>query len=964
VFYKNRKNMNSKLMKVGALGVFFFMASQVQAQKTDTKPKTEKETVIEDVVLVGYKTQKKSTNTSSASTVSDAQLKDQNTSNIGDMLQGKAAGLSVNVSGNPDENAGINIRGFASLYGSTGPLWVIDGVIIGNVQPNSLDPNQIESVTVLKDAASTALYGSTGANGVIVVTTKQGKKNSSNLSFSVSSSFSTPNLGNFKLKDSQQLLKDYDVMYRKYMNTKQLTDPSLDFDAITNPYILPTQAPNWYTGRPQGNLNNYNWFDNAFQTGVTNNYNVSYSAGTDKSKTFISLGYIAEDYIIKGNKKDSYFFRLNHDYEVTKSITLKPKVSIGYYDYNTIKGGDVYSAYIYMPWDSPYGANGAVLDAQTDLTQTWYTRERSNPYYDVQWNTTKRNEWDLLGAFEAEVKLFSNLKFVSNNSINRINFTKQTYLDPKSNAGKAFGGRLIDETRNTTTLFTNQMLKFDDKFGNHNINALLAYEFRENKYDPRIYNNNNLISGKTALEILGSASKSKGIPVEKARQSILFNAEYDYANKYFVQVSARRDGSSQFGVSTNKTKKNMYGNFYAISGGWNIHKEDFLKNQKVLTELKLRASYGKVGNLPKEAYNHFTYYGLGTNYNNSPGGVLDNVAYDEYTWETTKQTNLGLNVAFLNRFRLSADVYRNLTDGLLTFIQLPETSGQTKQLRNAGSLKNEGVELVLSADIIKTQNYKWTVDANWSKNTNRLLSFNFGKPNFDDGIYAQEGLDASSYALREWAGVNPNNGAPQWYTNTKDSNGNLVKDITSNANNANIIPISASTPDFTAGINSNLKIYDFTLNINAYGVFGGKILNSPRALYDSDGAYPKYNQMEMPEGSVRWEKPGDVATHPAMIYANPSFSNGVTSRYLEDQTFIKIRSIRLGYDVPKQYLDAIYAKSLNVFISAENVHTFSKFSGVTPEVGVSDSPSKNKPGFAGTVYPNPRRFTLGLNINF
>ncbi len=502
---------------------------------------------LDEIVVVGYTEQKKSSVTSAVSEVKSKELTDVTTSDVSTMLQGKAAGVQVvQGSGQPGSLPSVRIRGLTSINGGTNPLWVLDGVIVHGT-PN-LNPNDVESISVLKDASATALYGSRGANGVVVVTTKQAKLDQNTLTITSRLGYSYFNNGNFETMNSQQL---YDY-YQSFGNQDNIPE-GIDESVLAN---------------------DFDWFENGTQTGVIQDHNLTFTGGNEKSKTFLSLGYYNETGTLKGYKYDRVSARLNHDYKIGERLTLKPKVAVNYNKRNN-RQHSLYALYTYMPWDTPTDINGTIINPQDlESGQIWYGRDNANYLYNLQYNYSNSRELNLFSNMDLEYQILPDLKFISTNSVTFYYADGMTYTDPKSTSGLANNGQLYKYNTKRITNFTNQMLKYSKSMGAHRINALLGYEYQDYKYTSSGATGYGIVSGTTILDNAATPGAVSGTTNDSALQSVLFNADYGYDNRYLAQFSIRRDGASNFG------KDNQYGTFYSGSLGWNIHNESFFKVRK------------------------------------------------------------------------------------------------------------------------------------------------------------------------------------------------------------------------------------------------------------------------------------------------------------------------------------------------------------------------------------------------
>lgn len=614
--------MKTQIKNFGKVGVcFFLMSGMIHAQTTKKDSLNEKK--IEEVVVLGYKTQRKGNTSESYSLIKKEDLKAVTTPNVANMIQGRAAGVQViQSSGAPGSGASIIIRGATSISGARNPIWVVDGVIF-NGSPN-LDPNQIESISVLKDAASTALYGSRGASGVVQVTTKSGKKGTNQLSVTANTTYSVFNTGKFKLMNGQQ-------MYDFWSDEMKYSD--VDFTSVLR-------------------NRNFDWLNAGTQSGLIQNYTVEFSGGTDKSKTYISGNYYKEEGSVIGNKMDRIAFRLNHEYEVNNKLILKPKVSMTY-NTNYNQQHSLYQMYLNMPWDSPYLADGKIgrprLDYPTSGSDKWWGRDMSNYYYDLQRDYSKGSNFNVSVNGDFDYKILKNLVFSSVNNFTLYYDDSMSYSDPLSIGGSANGGAIYKYTTKRLSRYFNQMLKYNKTFGEHSIDALAAYEFQDSKNESVNASVSHIVGGKEVLDAGASTmQKPTGGGNSYMFQGFLFNTNYSYAGKYLAQFSIRRDGASIYGADV------RYGTFWSASAAWNMHKESFLQRDW-LTELKLRASYGLVGNQPGSVYYGWQdlYYttipgtSLGYTYDGFPGAVLTQVENKNILGKLLKQPMLDLILEYL-----------------------------------------------------------------------------------------------------------------------------------------------------------------------------------------------------------------------------------------------------------------------------------------------------------------------------
>lgn len=894
---------------------------------------------LDEVVVVGYGVQKKESLTGAMSTLKENRLKDVTTPTVENMLNGKVSGVYVAPgSGQPGSNGAVQIRGRATLSGSTSPLWVIDGVIVGE-DPGVLNPSDIENMTILKDAASTAIYGSQGANGVIIVTTKMGKSEKMKINASVKLGVSTMTNGKMEVMNGAEL---YDY-YASFPNQEDI------------------KFSRW---NPELRNANFDWGELASQAGFTQDYNISLSGGNEKMSSYFSLGYYSEEGTVKGYKYDRYSFRYRSNYKPFSWLTIKPNIS-GSMKNTDDSQYDYTAKYTMFPWDSPYDEDGNLVP---DRYSGWVDSSDLNYLNSISYgNHTARKTYEFSGNFDFDIKITDWLTFTSVNNYRWTGYFQSTYTDPRTDSASGVQGRVEEEQTNNIQRYTNQYLTFNKIFGKHSVQALLAYEFMDTSAKVINAKGTGIVSGFEVLDATATPEEVGGNLTEWAKQSVFAKANYTYDNRYLAEVSLRRDGASNFGDD----KK--YGNFFSISAGWNINREKWFKADWV-DVLKLRASYGSVGNIPYSKYPQYGLYSVSSNYNGIPAILISQVGNKDLTWEQTYTAGVGIDANFFNnRLRFVFDYYNKYTSNILYQVPVSGLTGITSRWQNVGEMRNSGIEITIGGDIIRTKDWLWSLDLNMGYNKNKLEKLYGDDPNMmiiggggnDTSIAGaaekvlKVGYSTNRYYLREWAGVDPKNGAPLWYKN--DGSG----ETTSNYSEAKQVMTEATSPKLFGGFNTSLTWKNIDLNASFGFSLGGKIYNYSRQEYDSDGAYTDRNQMKLIDGWSRWEKEGDIATHPAASYGNKSNSNKASTRYLEDGDYLKLRSLSIGYNLN---LSKYYIQNMRIYFTAENVFTLTGFSGIDPEVPAyydETTGTYKSIGTAGAnLYPSTRKFMFGINLTF
>lgn len=900
---------------------------------------------LEEVVVVGYGTQKKESLTGAMANIKGEKLKDITSATVENMLNGKVSGVYVAPgSGRPGSTGAIIIRGQTSINGATAPLWVVDGVIVGN-SAGDLNPDDIETMTVLKDAASTAIYGSEGANGVVVVTTKQAKHEKMSISLSAKAGLSTLNRGNLEMMDGAEF---YDY-YKSFQNVESVNFPRWNEDLRNS---------------------NFDWFKLAKKTGSTQDYNLTLNGGSQNIQSMFTLGYFKEEGAVKGYDMNRYSTRIKVVYKPYEWLTIKPNIS-GSRTNDKDKQYSVGAMYSMMPWDSPYDENGNLVP---NYYAGWVNSKATNYLNDLAaGNYSTSTTYDLAGGLDFDIKIAPWLTFSSVNNYSYYNSQTHGYYDPKSSSGEGVNGRTTEYNYVSTRRYTNQLLRFKKSWGKHNVNALLAYEFNDYEMKYTDVYATGFISGFEDFMTAAKPEMANGYRTAWAKQSYFTQWRYDYDSRYYGELSLRRDGRSNFGSN------NRYGNFFSVSGAWNINNESWFKADWV-DQLKLRAAFGSVGNVPTSLYPSYSLYSVGATYNENPGALISQIGNKDLTWEKTYTTGVGVDASFWqNRLHATLDYYIKNTSNILYQVPVTGLVGVTSIWKNIGKMRNTGIEFTVGGDIIRTKDLTWNVTANISHNSNELRDLY--KQRDANGNYVVKpvlisdgtsiagtaqrileiGEPVDTYYMKEWAGVNPEDGKPQWYMD--DANGNKV--VTDSYSKASYYKCGKASPDVYGSFSTSLFYKNFDLQANFGYSLGGQIYSYYRQEFDSDGAYAgDRNQMKLQKGWSRWEKPGDIATHPRAMYNNQDKGNLASSRYLESSDYLKLRSLTLGYNFD---LKKYGIQTLRLSVSGENLFTITDYSGVDPELpaGTNDKGVLSVTNTGGiSVYPAVRKFMLGVNLTF
>ncbi|MEN7550107.1 TonB-dependent receptor [Rapidithrix thailandica] len=879
---------------------------------------------LEEVVVMGYSSKKQSQLTSSVVTVSSEELKGVTTPSLPNMLQGKTAGVFItNPSGEPGETSDIRVRGTGSISAGASPLYVVDGVIGG-----TFDPRDVESVTVLKDAGATGLYGARAANGVVVVTTKSGKAGKTVLSYNGAVGINTASMGEFEVMNGQEL---YDYQ-------KTFVDDS----------ELPTDLTD----------KNTDWVDLAFRTGITHDHQVTASGGNEKNKFYISGGYYQEEGTLISTDYERFSSRINYTHQASDKFSVTARLNGQYWNRTYNPTGALGQAYLNMPWDSPYDADGNPIQVEDEVD--WYGRDRSNFLYPLQYNNSTAKGQSFTGDLKLTYNIASWLSFSTSNRADLDFSRNESFNDKRTKSAMADGGRLYNQYYYSQAFLSSNLLTLSKSSGKHQFDGIFGVEFQTNHWDNASVTGKGILAG---LDALNSTAEPKNIGGNKGESnfnSYFFQGDYNYDNRYFLTVSFRRDGSSRFGP------EQRYGNFYSIGGSWILSNEDFISNIDFISNLKLRASYGVSGNANIGDYAWKGLYKADVQYNGDAAAYPRQPENRELTWESPETYNVGVEIGFWDRIRLNLDYYNRHNKDLLLDVPLAPATGYYWLTKNVGTVRNRGIDIEVETQNLKGGSFTWTTNFNINFNRNKVMKLNEGEDVLRGKQRLIEGEDMYSWYIRKWVGVDPDNGDPLWEKLIYDEEGNVTgSETTNDYSEATQQNVGNASPDFYGGMINTFSYKGLSLSVFFNFLSGNKVYHSARELFDNDGAYYTFNSMKLADGWNRWEQPGDNATHPKPVISGNKQSNKPSSRYLEDGSYIRLRNVRLSYQLPEALISKLKLGNVTVYASGDNLLTFTKFSGMDPEVGLGGrSGGPQEAGVSGTKYPISKKVVFGVNVQF
>lgn len=916
----------------------------VAGSSTITITLQQAEAKIDEVVVVGYSNVRRSELTSAVSVVSEEQLNDVTTNNIGSMLQGKVAGLQiVSNSGVPGAAPEIRMRGIPSINATQSPLFVVDGIIGG-----SYDPNDVESVTVLKDAGATAMYGSQANGGVIIITTKKAKAGKNRFEARITTGLRTPDFGEMQMMNGRQLYEYQKELYRDYI--PGLSDNSYKIDLLK-----------FYSERPLPIRDqDHSWLNTIFGSAPMQNFFFSFSGRTEKADHYVGLSYYDEKGTFRNTGFQRMNLRANTNYRFNKNIRLTNNINVSAakgrtYDYN-----DIYYAYLNLPWDNPYNDNGEAKYVDGSSPFKWWSRDKINPLHTIDNSDHPYKNFNVNYDLVLNIDITPWLSFSSSNR-GSVNFDKGSNFYSPLVAGNYHGtGYIAEESVLSYGGISNNLLNFDFDLGEHRLNGLAGVAFEGGRTEFSGATGKGLPQGLAVLNVVSNSQTVSGSHEQSFIQSFISQVNYSFRNTYFLTGSYRVDGSSAFPSS------NRYASFPALSAAWMVSNESFLSDNPTINQLKLRLSYGVTGTQDIGPSRYLGLYSLSSQYNGQVGATPLQLPSPSLTWESKYQLNAGIDLSlFQNRVGLTLDVYKNNTRDLLLQVPQPLSVGFEERWQNIGEIENKGIELTLSTVNIRSGDFEWNTDFNISFNKNTLA----GLPSdiVRTGSWAisqiyRNGGNLYEFYMPEWLGVDPQTGAPQWRVVTKGQNGEITgSEATSDYAKATYQEMGTALPRFQGGLTNQWRYKGVLLSVNAYFLQGNKVFSNNLRFVMNDGNEPYLNQIVLPDGYNIWSKPGDIATNPSP--QNSGHSAETSSRYLFDGSFISLRNITLAYELPAELVSKMHMDGVTVGFSADNVHTFTGFVGQDPQTTITPA-AFITPGVSDFKYPNNRQFLFKVNFRF
>ncbi|NJC25345.1 SusC/RagA family TonB-linked outer membrane protein [Neolewinella antarctica] len=898
--------------------------------------------LLQEVVVTGYGETDLNTFSGAATKVSTDIVAPAARSNFAESLEGNVAGLQVSQgSGQPGAFQDVQIRGLGSINASSNPLYVIDGIPIftgnvGDVSTTSsplagINPQDIEDIQVLKDASATSIYGSRGANGVIVITTKRGKAGKAKISANVQTGYSDVSLDD-KLKPLTG--NEYVELFTEgLVNRSDFTEAEA-IARIEQSYDLEQ---------------NTDWFEEVTQRGRFTNANLSASGGSDDLRYFLSAGYQDNEGTILGSEFQRYSSRLNLGTDLSDLITINLNASASLTEQKTVPTGGTFAnpvrAVFRLVPLLPIRNEDGSFDQSYNLGY--------NPVAEAELNKRQSNILNLLGTLSATVKIpfVDGLTFEPFLSYNSVQGTDEVFLPPTSGAGNPLGQGIADNDTQNNWLVRNS-LKYKTRFNDaHGVDIILGMEAQEfTRINIEATAENFAFANLTTLNNGADPTFIGGERTANSLVGYFFNGNYNYKGLVYANGTYRRDGSSRFGSD------NRYANFFSFGVGINLDRFDFLASSNVITQLRLRTSYGQNGN--QAGIDDFASRGLyntGNDYQGNPGTLLTQLENPTLSWEVNKPFNIGLDVGLFDRINMVVDVYSRRTSSLLFEQPISRTNGVEDINANIGELENRGVEFTLNTQNItsNTNGFTWSTSFNFTTNVNEVIALPDG--DFADGQrFRRVGQPWNTWFLNGYDNVNPENGRPQWFVDGDKT------EITETYNDSEPYEQGTSDPDFFGGMRNTIGFRGFSLTAQLNYRWGQKIYHRWHSFTHTDGSRGLGSTGNVARSVYdrRWQNPGDITDTPEFVVSRNFGGRNASTRFLYDGSYVSLRDVILDYTFASDLLRKVKFGSVRIFAQASNLYIYTK------DDRLERDPRTDVSGIIDQEIPIPQTITFGLDATF
>lgn len=940
---------------------------------------------LEEVMVVAYATAKKYSFTGAAATVKGEDIAKLQTSSISKALEGTVAGLQASASsGQPGTDAEIRIRGVGSINASSSPLYVVDGVPYGG-SINAINPDDIASMTVLKDAASAALYGSRGANGVIIVTTKQGKTDSkANVSVKATFGGSTRAVKEYdKLGTNDHFELYWEALRNGYAKDKKTYPTLADANAAAsknlvgklmgggrNPYGAKYPQPVGTDGKlveGAAPLWNSDWSKALEQQALRSEIGLNVSGGGKTNQYYFSAGYLDDKGIVLESSYQRFNLRSNVTSQMTKWLQGGANISFTHSKQNYPQSSDSSSGNVIMgsllmaPFYPIYEMNedGSYVYKDGNLVPDFGSYRPDGSM--ANWNLVatmpedkaERMKDEVSARTFMEVTFMEGLKFKTSFNFDLVNFNALDFQNSNIGNGAIYGGSSSRENDRTFSWTWNNIITYDKTIGDHHFNILAGQEAYSYRYDELTASRSKMtLPNFPELAVGSQITGANGYRIDYSLVGYLVSGQYDFRNKYFLSASFRRDGSSRF------APESRWGNFWSVGGSWRVDRERFMQStEDWLSALTLKASYGAQGNDNLGSYYASSgLYAVISN-NNENGMVSNRLATPNLKWETNLNLNVGIDFSLLkNRLSGSFDFFQRKSNDLLYSRPLATSLGYSSVDENVGALQNTGFEVDLKGVIIDTKDFKWRLGLNLTHYKNEVTELPLKDMPAGSFTKLQEGRSVYDFYLKEWAGVNPENGNPMWYKNIYDEQKNIIgKEKTEIYNNADFYFVDKSSlPTVYGGFNTAFTYKGFELSAMFSYSIGGYVYNRDKNFLQGYGSAP--GRAWSTDMLDRWTPENRDTDVPILQTSASSSWTSSSTRFLVNNSYLRLKNLMLAYTFPQAMMKKISLSNLQLFVQGDNLLTFNKNQGLDPEQGIS--------GVTYYRYPAMRSFTGGINVSF
>ncbi len=947
---------------------------------------------LSEVVVTSFGTAKKTSFTGSAAKLGAEKLGPRPITNIGQALAGIAAGVQATAgSGQPGTSPAIRIRGFGSISSSNDPLYVVDGVPYSASIAN-LNNDDIESITVLKDAASTALYGARAANGVVVVTTKKGVKGKNTINVKYTKGFNSRALPEY---DRVGPAEYYPLMWEANRNNfaYRATNPvalatananaSSGLGAIVgyNVYNVPFAQLVGTDGKlnPSANLiysaDDLNWEKPITRQGNRDEININFSGSSEKSDYFLSMSYLNDKGFLIRSDYDRFTARLSVNNQIKSWIKVGTNLSSTIITSNQADAdgntsfvnpfffsrgmAPIYPVYAYDPANPTTfltNEDGSKRYDFGNLSSLGLPNRPQNggrhavAETELNQNFFRRNVFG--GRGYADITFLKDFKFTANVGVDLTNVNNVVFGNPIVGDG-APAGRATNEFENITSFNLSQLLNYNKSFGKNNVSVLLGHEnYSEKDNRLRGSRSSQILDGNYELLNFTTTTNLDSRMRDRRVEGYFARLNYDFDDKYFVSLSARRDGSSKF------FKDSRWGNFFSISGAWRLDQEEFMKELPIISTLKLRSSYGQTGNDGDiDRYAWQPLFALGFNNALEAGTLQSSLGNTALEWESSNAFDVALEFGLLkNRITGTLEYFDRQSSNLIFDVPLPLSAGITTQTRNIGTMYNRGIEVELGIDVLRAKDFNWHIDLNATSIKNQITKMPAESPEIIDGTKKlKQGQSLYDFWLREYKGVNPSTGEALYRAVNYVPASSFITEggdtLTTNVSNARFRYSGTAIPDLTGSVTNSIRFKGFSLSALLIYQMGGKIYDGAYASLMGSG----YHNAKHVDILNRWQNPGDITVVPRMDAGRTTDFDAASDRWLIDASFLNIRSITLGYAIPKTIAQKLHLENAQLYVSGENFFMSSRRSGMNVQ--------QNFGGTTGNVYSAAKSVVLGISFS-